>query len=354
MGSTSSSQRRRNQGGASPIQAPGNNAAGRPPAPAPAGAPPPGARPPSAGPNQQHPYYLRFGSPPVHFRHNPGGPMIFYVDRHAMQSQNSAPEVQETVTIKNLANLHKKSLALVPAGDKFQVTFHADCLAPTEVLIYVGAVEVPDTSNPSLAMFVPGNRDLHEWELPKGTLSVGSNQVYCSPTAQAIDVHRHRQHLQYTPPASYPLVVVLSYIATDQQQGSSSNSTSLSSAKIQKQITYADIVETEGGFGVKVVAQKLQAENGLFELEDIFGVSSDGPTDGEVVGGADGNHADDGEDNTTCVICLANDRDTTVMPCRHMCLCGECADVLRRQTNKCPICRTVIERLIRREEPSRK
>ena len=26
-----------------------------------------------------------------------------------------------------------------------------------------------------------------------------------------------------------------------------------------------------------------------------------------------------------CVICLVNDRDTTVLPCRHMCMCHECA-----------------------------
>ena len=28
-----------------------------------------------------------------------------------------------------------------------------------------------------------------------------------------------------------------------------------------------------------------------------------------------------------CVICLVNDRDTTVLPCRHMCMCHECAQV---------------------------
>jgi hypothetical protein len=40
-----------------------------------------------------------------------------------------------------------------------------------------------------------------------------------------------------------------------------------------------------------------------------------------------------------CVICMADDRDTLVLPCRHMCLCKSCAEVLRGQSNKCPICR---------------
>ena len=28
-----------------------------------------------------------------------------------------------------------------------------------------------------------------------------------------------------------------------------------------------------------------------------------------------------------CVICLVNDRDTTVLPCRHLCMCHDCAQV---------------------------
>ena len=29
-----------------------------------------------------------------------------------------------------------------------------------------------------------------------------------------------------------------------------------------------------------------------------------------------------------CVICLVNERDTTVLPCRHLCMCHDCAQVL--------------------------
>ncbi len=28
-----------------------------------------------------------------------------------------------------------------------------------------------------------------------------------------------------------------------------------------------------------------------------------------------------------CVICLVNERDTTVLPCRHLCMCHDCAQV---------------------------
>ena len=38
--------------------------------------------------------------------------------------------------------------------------------------------------------------------------------------------------------------------------------------------------------------------------------------------------------------------DVTVMPCRHMCICRDCADVFRHQSDKCPICRAQILSLV--------
>ena len=42
-------------------------------------------------------------------------------------------------------------------------------------------------------------------------------------------------------------------------------------------------------------------------------------------------------------------QDTTLLPCRHMCLCGECAEAFRSQTNKCPICRSHVRTLLQIE-----
>jgi hypothetical protein len=44
-------------------------------------------------------------------------------------------------------------------------------------------------------------------------------------------------------------------------------------------------------------------------------------------------------DASECVICLSDPRTVAVYPCRHMCLCPSCAEVLPSQGNKCPICR---------------
>ena len=49
-----------------------------------------------------------------------------------------------------------------------------------------------------------------------------------------------------------------------------------------------------------------------------------------------------------CVICLNNPIDTIILPCRHLCLCSDCSLLLRQQdSNRCPVCRANIERLIR-------
>ena len=55
---------------------------------------------------------------------------------------------------------------------------------------------------------------------------------------------------------------------------------------------------------------------------------------------------------------MSENKDTIVLPCRHLCLCNTCADLLRMQGRvnettptaqgppKCPICRQVFHSLI--------
>ena len=42
---------------------------------------------------------------------------------------------------------------------------------------------------------------------------------------------------------------------------------------------------------------------------------------------------------TKCVACLVEDKDTILMPCRHLCMCSTCAG----RVNRCPICRVSVE-----------
>lgn len=66
-----------------------------------------------------------------------------------------------------------------------------------------------------------------------------------------------------------------------------------------------------------------------------------------------------GSENTfECVICMSEERDTMLLPCRHLCLCGSCAQSLRYQASSCPICRCPFKaalnlRVIRRNQRAR-
>jgi hypothetical protein len=128
--------------------------------------------------------------------------------------------------------------------------------------------------------------------------------------------------------------------------------------RAQAQTTFASVEKTpvpgDGGsgslsepgasaFAVSVLKQKIWVDGVSYELQEIFGIehcSTGTPLDG---GDGDGDEGDSGKE---CVVCMSEPRDTTALPCRHMCMCGACARMLRGQSNRCPICRTPVESLL--------
>mmetsp|Transcript_3706 Transcript_3706/g.7924 ORF Transcript_3706/g.7924 Transcript_3706/m.7924 type:complete len:264 (+) Transcript_3706:2260-3051(+) len=49
------------------------------------------------------------------------------------------------------------------------------------------------------------------------------------------------------------------------------------------------------------------------------------------------------QDDAECVICLSAPVDTTLLPCKHCCLCEACSVELNKHSNKtCPVCRSKI------------
>ncbi|CAK9185135.1 unnamed protein product [Ilex paraguariensis] len=130
----------------------------------------------------------------------------------------------------------------------------------------------------------------------------------------------------------YPLAVKAE-ASPDNQNGSGEGNSK--SAASNAQITQAVFGKDKGEYRVRVVKQILWVNGKRYELQEIYGIgnSIDGDFDG----------SDPGKE---CVICLSEPRDTTVLPCRHMCMCSGCAKVLRFQTDRCPICRQPVERLL--------
>lgn len=124
-----------------------------------------------------------------------------------------------------------------------------------------------------------------------------------------------------------------------------------------------DIALTElRNVDLMLVKQYLEFSGEVYELDDIYDLGGDdlgSPANADPPGATPRAGDDDAvpeaaaavvevedDEANTCVICLCNPKDTTVIPCRHLCLCAECAVQLRHQSNKCPICRRPIERLM--------
>lgn len=72
--------------------------------------------------------------------------------------------------------------------------------------------------------------------------------------------------------------------------------------------------------------------------------SPESKTAGAAAGGSEwgGNN-----ENTMCVVCLSDPRDTSLMPCRHMCVCYECATDLVGRNMDCPMCRQPVKSLLK-------
>ena len=68
----------------------------------------------------------------------------------------------------------------------------------------------------------------------------------------------------------------------------------------------------------------------------------------EIYGITEANQAanSDGDFSAECVVCLTNRKNTTVLPCRHFCMCAECAKALLRRTRTCPMCRLPISSVL--------
>jgi len=84
---------------------------------------------------------------------------------------------------------------------------------------------------------------------------------------------------------------------------------------------------------VRVDKATVRSNSVTYVLSEIFGVPS---------------HTNDDTSGNTreCVVCLSEPATTFPLPCRHCCLCMNCADLFRQQSNKCPICRAPLRALI--------
>lgn len=239
-------------------------------------------------------------------------------------------EHQKAVTIRNDVNVKKETLRVEPDEEnrgKFVVAFTFDATAPGSITVMFFAKEGVDCD------LIAMKEDIFK----PVTISFqpGIGQKFRQPSGEGIDFSMFDEAVlgKESDTEGFPLIVKAEAHPLDDSRSESSDANSTGNS----QITVAVFEKKEKGeYHVRVVKQILWVNTMRYELQEIYGI-------GNAVGSSEVDENDSGKE---CVICLSEPRDTTVIPCRHMCMCSGCAKVLQFQTNRCPICRQPVERLL--------
>lgn len=247
-------------------------------------------------------------------------------------------EHQKAMTIRNDVNLKRETLKVEPDEENpgsFLVAFTFDAMVAGSMTVIFFAKEGDDcdltpTKEESIPpIVVPFNQ--------------GLGQKFRQPSGTGIDFSKFEESelLKEGNLEVFPLAIkaeATSAIGDDDGDDANRPNPASGTSSSNSQITKVVFEKEKGQFRVKVVKQILWVNGMRYELHEIYGIGGN-----SVEGGIE----DDGNDpGKECVICLSEPRDTTVLPCRHMCMCSGCAKVLSFQTNRCPICRQPVERFL--------
>ncbi|KAJ4893235.1 putative E3 ubiquitin-protein ligase LOG2 [Raphanus sativus] len=278
------------------------------------------------------PYDHHHYPPPPHPYHHPWTAGGRYPYPPGPMVSQPFVEHQKAVTIRNDVNLKKESLKLEPDPDcpgRFLVSFTFDATVSGRITVIFFAKESEE------CVLTATKEDV----LPPITMDfeVGLGQKFKQPSGTGIDfsVFEDSELFKTAEADVYPLAVKAEAVAAAPPSGDGEESLGSKNA----QITQAVYEKDKGEIKIRVVKQILWVNETRYELQEIYGI-------GNSVDGDDDSADDANDPGKECVICLSEPRDTTVLPCRHMCMCSGCAKVLRFQTNRCPICRQPVERLL--------
>ncbi|KAL4271895.1 hypothetical protein GQ457_13G015670 [Hibiscus cannabinus] len=258
---------------------------------------------------------------------------------HAMVAAPSQPlppyvEHQNAKKVRNDVNVHKDTLKLEvdeQNPDHHLVSFVFDALFDGSITIFYFAKEELN------CRFIPVFPEAYE--PVRVPFQKGLGQRFRQPPGTGIDLGFFElDDLSKPSPGEdvFPLVISAETCMPPHSSNKHVDAPEQSSSA-HMQITQGILEKNNSNsFQVKVIRQILWVDGVRYELREIFGIGSSAAAEG----------FDDSDPGKECVICMTEPKDTAVLPCRHMCMCGECAKALRLQSNKCPICRQPIEELI--------
>ncbi|RWR96680.1 putative E3 ubiquitin-protein ligase LOG2 [Cinnamomum micranthum f. kanehirae] len=291
---------------------------------------------PNPSPPQYYPPYPGYYQPPApHIplhapfdHHHRGAHAVPYPCGQVQVQATPFVEHQKAVTIRNDVNLKKETLRVEPDEEipgKYLVAFTFDATVAGSITVIFFAKEGENCNLMSTK---------ESLEPVTVSFKQGLGQKFRQPSGTGIELASFDElELQKEGDMEvFPLAVKAEASPSDDTVSEAGTPM----PTLNSQITKAVFEKKESGeYQLRVVKQILWVNKMRYELQEIYGIGN------SVENELDGN--DPGKE---CVICLSEPRDTTVLPCRHMCMCSGCAKVLRFQTNRCPICRQPVERLL--------
>lgn len=334
------------------IPAPSGYPAGHVPPPPPAGPgyyvphvshyrypPPPHSNGAMPGPQYYTPNFIPTNG---QYMMNPHSPQMYRPQQSGMPPPRP-PEHQKANTIRNDVNLKKATLRLEQDEENpgsYLVAFSFDATVDGSICIFFLAKE---GDNCCLTPVKPDAFMPVRSEFEKG---LGQKFRQSPGTGCKLSKFDEKDLMKGGEDNVFPLVIRMETLPKSPPADEPPRDSLPLGAPLPKwvhsQITQAIIEKKEDdAYQVRVVKQIIWIAGERYELQEIYGIENSG-------GGGNFDGTDSGKE---CVVCMSEPRDTTVLPCRHMCMCSECAKVLRFQTNRCPICRTPVERLLEIKVP---
>mmetsp|Transcript_2130 Transcript_2130/g.5276 ORF Transcript_2130/g.5276 Transcript_2130/m.5276 type:complete len:278 (+) Transcript_2130:6927-7760(+) len=236
-------------------------------------------------------------------------------------TQPTASSITATAVVNTDVHVRPDSVKLVADPEQpgvYSLKFVYDCKVESWICIYFFATENLDASGLNTFYHV-SPRTLTNQIVNKHP--PGLNVEFEHAEAN-IDISKYAEaELTAGDNPPYPFVIELKPIYSDTRPA-------------QVHTTFVSLSKERDSYDAKVIKQKFQIGTRAYEIHEMFGIQQQANNIGE-------------EESTECVVCMTAARDTAIVPCLHMCLCMECANILRSQPNsRCPMCRTSVSSLL--------
>uniref|UniRef100_A0A0N5CCS9 RING-type E3 ubiquitin transferase n=1 Tax=Strongyloides papillosus TaxID=174720 RepID=A0A0N5CCS9_STREA len=244
------------------------------------------------------------------------------------------PGPDTIATLNTLVNIRRNSICFGKKKDKsdseVSLEFTFDCDSPCYVQIHFHAKEYIE----GLSLSIMYERD-KTMSSKKFYYDTGSNILFNQFTFQPDDYDlvavpkNFNENGEVSDISSSPYSQVVIEIRSVDEDNLDKQHT---------QLTFCNIVKSNDRNSflmLKPQRQKLFVDGVLYLLQEIYGIENKEYENSMI-----------DENGSECIICMSDIRDTVILPCRHLCICNNCAETLRYKQNNCPICRSPFRALL--------